>query len=143
MYLGAQRLAQLYGIRSVVLKLWVVIPLAIICAAIISMFSWAWILGVRSGVNSIGGIFTLIFTASTGWLMIRIWRLANPLYKAPTQALGLGFMCISLAWAMVVVIPLLPASIGSIISVVSSGLFIVCSLFLIRAGYALSKLSSS
>lgn len=143
MYLGARRLALLYGIKSVVLKLWIVIPLVLIATAFLTMFPWAWTLGVRSGVNSIGGIFTLIFTASTGWLMARIWRLANPLYEAPTKALGFGFMCISLAWAMVVVMPLLPASIGGVVSIVSSGLFIICSLFLIRAGYALSKLSSS
>ncbi len=143
MYFGARQLALLYGIKSIILKLWIIIPIALLGVVLLMMFPWAWMLGVRSGVNSIGGLFTFVFTASTGWLMGRVQALANPLYKAPITALELGFICISLAWAIIIVIPILPATIGSDMSIVSSVLFIICSLFLIRAGYALSKLSSS
>jgi hypothetical protein len=143
MYFGARQLASLYGVKNLAMKVWWVVPLALGGASALMFFPWAWTPGVRSGVNSIGGFFAFIFTLHTGWLMYRVWRLANPLYKAPTKALGIGFMCISVAWATIVVLPTLPVQIGSVLSIGSSLLFIICALFLIRSGYALSKLSQS
>lgn len=143
MYFGARQLASLYAIKNLAMKTWWVVPLAVGGAAILLFFPWAWQLGARSGVNSIGGFFAFVFTLHTGLLMYRIWHLANPLYKAPTKALGIGFMCISIAWATIVMLPILPPQVSSVLSTASSILFIICALFLIRAGYALGKLSQS
>lgn len=143
MYFGARQLASLYAVKNLAMKVWWVVPLALGGALVLMLFPWAWTPGIRSGVNSIGGFFAFIFTLHTGWLMYRVWRLANPLYKAPTKALGIGFMCISVAWATIVVLPVLPLQVSSVLSIGSSLLFIICALFLIRSGYALSKLSQS
>lgn len=143
MYLGAYKLAELYGIRSIAMKIWWVSLLALVGAVILSQFPWAWVPGTRSGLVAVGGIFTFVFTVHTTWLMRRIGLLANPLYKAPTKALSIGFMCASVAWALVAAAPVMPTKIGSLFAIASSLLLIVCSLFLIRSGYALSKLSSS
>ncbi len=142
-YFAARQLAGLYGIRSFAMKALWVVPLAVTSALVLAFFPWAWILGSRSGLNSIGSMFALVFSFPTMWLMIRIGSQASPLYKAPTKALGQTFMCTTVGWAMIVLIPILPPEISSVVSITSSGLFIIAVLFLIRSGYMLSKLSSS
>ncbi len=142
-YVAARQLARLYGIRSLAMKIWWVVPLAILGAMTLSISPWAWILGARSGLSSVGGIFAFVFSFHTAWLMTRIWSHASPLYKAPTKALGYAFMCTSVGWAAIVLVPILPLQIVSTVSIASSALFIIAVLFLIRAGYTLSKLSRS
>ncbi len=143
MYIGAHRLASLYSLKGMAMRIWWVASVAVSGSAILTVFPWAWELGVRSGVGSIGAFFALVFSAHGGWLMFRVWRLANPLYRAPTKALGLGLICISIAWVTIVISPLFPTHLREPASILSSILFIICSMLLIRSGYALSKLSRS